>query len=125
MSKTHTARELKSEPTRKGCNPWPRTLGAFHDAKVIGIYRCQTCGCDHYGISAKDAAAWVVATNLFLAPLDEAEANEIYGESTVSVARFMRCFFCRAPASSLVPLRKGERYSEPGPLPMIVELPQS
>jgi len=123
MSTIHTATELKFKPARKGRNPWPKTLGAFHEAKVVGMYRCRTCGCDHYGISAEDAAAWVVATNVFLTALDEAEAVEIYGTRTVSVARFMRCFFCGATASSLVALRKDEPHSEPSPLPIIVELP--
>lgn len=125
MSTTHTTTELKFKPARKESNRRPKTLGAFHEAKVVGIYRCRTCGCDHYGISAEDAAAWVVATNVFLTALDETEAIETYGARNVSVARFMRCFFCSAPAGSLVALRKDEPYSEPSPLPIIVELPQS
>lgn len=103
----------------------PKTLGAFHEAKVIGLYRCPTCRSDHYGISPEDAAASVAATNAVLASLDEAEAMEAFGARTVSTLRFTRCFFCGSPASSMVALGPNEPFTEPSPLPVIVEMPQS
>lgn len=113
--------KLSLERTRKKNNSWPRTLGAFHEARVLAIFRCPACRCDHYGISAADAAASVAATNAFLATLDETEAVELYGTRTVSIARFTYCFFCKSPASSMVELGEDEPYSEPAPLPIIVE----
>jgi len=114
--------KLSRERARRKNKSGPRTLGTFHDAKVLAIVRCPTCHCDHYGISAEDAAASVAATNALLATLNAAEAIELYGARTVSTTRFTRCFFCSTPASSMAILSKDEPYSEPSPLPIIVEL---
>lgn len=115
------AEELTRELSRKRSNSRPRTLGAFHDAGVLAIVRCPTCHCDHYGISAEDAAASVAATNAFLATVNESEALELYGTCTASTARFTYCFFCKSPAHLMVALSKDEPYSEPSPIPIIVE----
>lgn len=123
MSTTHTSTGLGPKRKGKQSTSPPATLGAFHEAKVVAIFRCPTCRCDHYGISAEDAATTVAKTNALLASLDVAEAIETYGAPTVSTTRFTRCFFCGTPASSMVELGKDEPYSEPSPLPIIVEPP--
>lgn len=126
MNKNGASEEKFSrELTRKGRGGWPRTLSAFHEAKVLAIYRCPTCHCDHYGISAGDAAASVAATNAVLASLneEELEAMGFYGRRTASLTRFTRCFFCGTPADVMKVLGKDEPYSEPSPQPVIVDVP--
>lgn len=113
--------KLPHKRTQKRNSSWPRTLGAFHEAKVLAIFRCPTCRCDHYGISAEDAAASVAATNALLESLNDAEAVELYGTRTASTARFTYCFFCKSPAHLMLELSKEEPYSEPSPIPIIVE----
>lgn len=81
-------------------NKRPKTLPAFGDATVIGIYKCS-CGCVHYGISEQDAVSYVTHMESYLTSLEEQDAKLFYGGRKISVEIFKKCFFCRVPSEQM------------------------
>jgi len=116
--------ELKPEERRRPRNAYPRKLSAFCNAKVLGIYKCAACNWPHYGISERDAIAYVSFMNEYTTSLDDQEAADIFGGKILSVEQFRRCFFCASPTSEMVLIENPEKRISVSGRPIIVSLPR-
>jgi hypothetical protein len=69
----------------------------FDSVKILGKFKCKTCGCVQNGVSEKDAVSHVEALNLYIASVSTKEREEWYGTVPISITRYMRCFYCDEP----------------------------
>jgi hypothetical protein len=96
------ARALRPNEAPRRQNLYPRTLAAFCNAKVLGIYRCTACNWPHYGISEGDALRYVTFMNEYTASLDDQEATDIFGGKSLAIDHFRKCFFCASTCNKVV-----------------------
>ena len=76
--------------------------------KIIGKFKCPRCGPVHNGISEADAAEAVLDTNAYLATLTKEEQEQWYGGKTISINRYMQCFYCGCPSNDFLPVNRGD-----------------
>ena len=116
------ASTLKPEGTPRPQNSYPKTLSAFCNARVLGIYKCATCNWPHYGISERDALHYVTLMNEYTASLDDQEALDIFGGKCLSLDHFRRCFFCSSATSKMILSENSEKGFSISGRPIIVPL---
>lgn len=100
-----------------------KKLAGFGSATVLGVYRCPTCNCQHYGISEADAMNVVAITNSYLATLDSQEIAEWYGGSLITIERFTTCFFCGTSSQKFSALDRDVDSSSVSHQAVIVDTP--
>lgn len=112
----------KPKGTPRPQNSYPKSLSAFCDAQVLGIYKCATCNWPHYGISERDALRYVTLMNEYTASLEDREATDIFGGKCLSLDHFRRCFFCSSATSEMILSENPETGFSVSGRPIIVPL---
>ena len=114
------ARALRPNEAPRRQNLYPRTLAAFCNAKVLGIYRCTACNWPHYGISEGDALRYITFMNKYTASLNDEEAVSIFGGKKFSIDQFRKCFSCTSAASDLMLIESSGKELSISGRPIIV-----
>ena len=123
MTKMAPQSEAKPQHLKRSKRSSPKTLFAFANAKIVGIYKCS-CNCVHYGITEQDALAYVASTNAYLSSLDDMELRVSSAGRSISVERFRRCFFCLAEGSKMTAISQDEEHYSVSHQPVIVDAVQ-